>query len=290
MNRIGIRVQDLFDANDPPDRRWRRALEQKNHLLVKVYNRRALDPVQITEHLLSHADRIAPHVADVSRVVNDALDATRSCSSRAPRPTISTSITAPTPTSPPPTRSPPGPASAPASARPGSIASSGSSRPTPRGWARGRCPPNCVDDDGERLRTVGGGVRHHDRSEATLWLVRRPGGRSGRPGQRLHRHLLDQAGHPGRVGADPDLRWLRRARRSPRQPCRSPRPTSTTPGRSTRRWTGWEDDISECRDFADLPKATQLYVQRLEELCRTRISGIGVGPERDQSIVINDLI
>ena len=41
---------------------------------MKVYNRRALDPVQITEHLLSHADRIGPHVTDVSRVVNDALD------------------------------------------------------------------------------------------------------------------------------------------------------------------------------------------------------------------------
>ena len=52
---------------------------------------------------------------------------------------------------------------------------------------------------------------------------------------------------------------------------------------------GWDEDISECRDFADLPKTTQLYVQRLEELCRTRISGIGVGPARDQTIVINDL-
>ena len=46
----------------------------ENHLLVKVYNRREIDPVQVTEHLLSHAERIKPHVADVSRVLNDALD------------------------------------------------------------------------------------------------------------------------------------------------------------------------------------------------------------------------
>ena len=31
--------------------------------------------MQITEHLLSYAERIRPHVADVSRVLNDALDA-----------------------------------------------------------------------------------------------------------------------------------------------------------------------------------------------------------------------
>jgi adenylosuccinate synthase len=53
---------------------------------------------------------------------------------------------------------------------------------------------------------------------------------------------------------------------------------------------GWDADISGCRDFADLPKAAQLYVQRIEELCGVRVSGIGVGPSRDQAIVINDLI
>ena len=53
---------------------------------------------------------------------------------------------------------------------------------------------------------------------------------------------------------------------------------------------GWSEDISECREFEDLPKHTQAYVNRLEELCGTRISGIGVGPSREQSIVINDLL
>jgi adenylosuccinate synthase len=53
---------------------------------------------------------------------------------------------------------------------------------------------------------------------------------------------------------------------------------------------GWSEDISGCREFDDLPKNTQVYVNRLEELCGTRISGIGVGPSREQSIVINDLL
>ena len=53
---------------------------------------------------------------------------------------------------------------------------------------------------------------------------------------------------------------------------------------------GWTEDITGCRTFGDLPKTTQAYVKRLEELCGARISGIGVGPSREQSIVIHDLL
>ena len=74
VNRIGIRVQDLLDESILRQK-VEAALEQKNHLLVKVYNRRALDPTQVADHLLSHAERLRPHVADVSHVLNDALDA-----------------------------------------------------------------------------------------------------------------------------------------------------------------------------------------------------------------------
>ena len=59
VNRIGLRIQDLFDASILRQK-VEASLDQKNHLLVKVYNRAALDPVQVTEHLLSHAERIAP--------------------------------------------------------------------------------------------------------------------------------------------------------------------------------------------------------------------------------------
>jgi adenylosuccinate synthase len=73
VNRIGVRVQDLLD--EPILRKKvEAALEQKNHLLVKVYNRRALDPEQVADHLLAHAERLKPHVVDVSAVLNDALD------------------------------------------------------------------------------------------------------------------------------------------------------------------------------------------------------------------------
>ena len=53
---------------------------------------------------------------------------------------------------------------------------------------------------------------------------------------------------------------------------------------------GWSEDISGIRDFDDLPANCQAYVHRLEELMGCRISGIGVGPGRDQAIIINDLV
>ena len=53
---------------------------------------------------------------------------------------------------------------------------------------------------------------------------------------------------------------------------------------------GWSEDISKARSFEDLPRNCQAYVRRLEELVGTRISGIGVGAGRDQSIMLNDLI
>ena len=41
INRVGIRIQDLFDENILRQK-VEGALQQKNHLLVKIYNRRAI--------------------------------------------------------------------------------------------------------------------------------------------------------------------------------------------------------------------------------------------------------
>ncbi|MHC4741874.1 MAG: adenylosuccinate synthase [Planctomycetota bacterium] len=47
---------------------------------------------------------------------------------------------------------------------------------------------------------------------------------------------------------------------------------------------GWEGDLRSVRDFNDLPQAAQKYVCRLEELTKTPIRMIGIGPKRDQII------
>ena len=49
---------------------------------------------------------------------------------------------------------------------------------------------------------------------------------------------------------------------------------------------GWSEPISGARTFADLPRAAQRYVRRVEEIAGVPIRWIGVGPERDQMLTV----
>lgn len=48
---------------------------------------------------------------------------------------------------------------------------------------------------------------------------------------------------------------------------------------------GWEEDISNCRNFDELPSNTKKYVLKLEEYLETPIVWIGVGPNREHMII-----
>ncbi|MGO1226711.1 MAG: adenylosuccinate synthase, partial [Brachybacterium sp.] len=73
IGRLGIRVQDLYDESILRQK-IEGALRQKNELLVKLYNRRAVEVDEIVENLLSYAERLRPMVVDATLVLNDALD------------------------------------------------------------------------------------------------------------------------------------------------------------------------------------------------------------------------
>src|SRR5688572_24565229 len=73
INRVGIRIQDLFDENILRQK-VEGALDQKNHLLVKVFNRRAITVDEIVDDLLSYAERLRPMVADTALLLDEALD------------------------------------------------------------------------------------------------------------------------------------------------------------------------------------------------------------------------
>lgn len=47
---------------------------------------------------------------------------------------------------------------------------------------------------------------------------------------------------------------------------------------------GFDDDISGCRTFEELPETCRRYIERLEELCECRVCMVGVGPDREQQI------
>jgi adenylosuccinate synthase len=54
---------------------------------------------------------------------------------------------------------------------------------------------------------------------------------------------------------------------------------------------GWTEDLSSARNFADLPPAAQAYVKFVEEATGTPVAMIGVGPDRDETIIVRpDLI
>jgi adenylosuccinate synthase len=53
---------------------------------------------------------------------------------------------------------------------------------------------------------------------------------------------------------------------------------------------GWDEDISKCRDFDDLPPNAQSYVRALEDISGAPFSVIGVGPGRDETVVLRDLL
>src|ERR1700759_1834121 len=61
INRVGVRVQDLFDEGILRQK-VEGALEQKNPLLVKVYNRRAVSVDEVVQELLAYVDRLRPMV------------------------------------------------------------------------------------------------------------------------------------------------------------------------------------------------------------------------------------
>ncbi|MCW2525395.1 MAG: adenylosuccinate synthetase, partial [Pseudonocardiales bacterium] len=73
MARVGIRVQDLFDPEVLREKVIG-ALATKNQILVKVYNRKAVDPEAVIDELLGYAARLRPMVADTSLLLAELLD------------------------------------------------------------------------------------------------------------------------------------------------------------------------------------------------------------------------
>src|SRR5690625_5978656 len=73
INSIVQRIQYHLDENILRQK-IEAALDQKNHPLVKVFNRRAITVDEVVEDLLTYADRIKPLVADTSLLINKALD------------------------------------------------------------------------------------------------------------------------------------------------------------------------------------------------------------------------
>lgn len=288
IGRVGIRVQDLFDASILRQK-VDAALDQKNHLLVKVYNRRAADPVQVTEHLLSQADRIRGYVADTSLVLNDALDQDNVVLFEGaqahhldvdhgtyPYVTSSNPIAAG--------------ACIGAGVGPGRIDRViGVAKAYTTRVGEGPMPTELHDEDGERLGRLGAefGVTT-GRQRRCGWfdapVVAQAARINGFTDIFLTKLdvLTGWEQIPVCVGYEID------GAHHDRMPITQTEFHHAQP--VYEHLAGWTEDLSKCRTFDDLPQAAQVYVSRLEELVGARISGIGVGPGRGEIVSIHDLL
>lgn len=71
--RIGLRVQDLLDPKIF-SAKLEVALKEKNLLLTRVYGRLPLERRQIEDEYLAFGERLASHITDTAKAIQDALD------------------------------------------------------------------------------------------------------------------------------------------------------------------------------------------------------------------------
>jgi adenylosuccinate synthase len=288
INRVGIRMQDLFDENILRQK-VQGALHQKNHLLVKVYNRRAIQVDEIVEELLSYADRLRPLVADTALELHEALERGETVLFEGGQATMLDVDhgTYPFVTS--------------SSSTSGGAATGSGIAPnridrvigivkayTTRVGA-GPFPTELFDESGEFLRANG-----HEFGTTT-----------GRP-RRCGWYDAPIARYSARINGVTDyvmtkldvLTGLTRIPVCVAYDVDGVRveevPVSQTDFHHAtpifEEFPGWTEDISGARTFDDLPKNAQDYVLAIEAMSGARISAIGVGPGRDAIITRHDLL
>jgi adenylosuccinate synthase len=51
--------------------------------------------------------------------------------------------------------------------------------------------------------------------------------------------------------------------------------------------SGWKEEVSTCRTMAELPSGARAYLERIRELVGRPVEIVSVGPERDQTIIVD---
>jgi len=288
ITRTGIRIADLFDPSILRAK-VEGALEQKNQILVKLYNRRAFDINETVEELLSYAERLRPMVANTPLILNKALDEGKTVLFEAGQATMldidhgtypfvtSSNATA-------------GGAVTGSGVGPTRIDSViGVVKAYTTRVGEGPFPTELHDEYGEYLREGGGEYgTTTGRPRRCGWydaVIARYASRINGLTDLLVTKLdvltgLEQI--PVCVAYDVD------GVRFDEMPDHQSDFHHAKP--IYEYLPGWSEDISAAKSMADLPQNAQDYLKFLEEVSGTRISAVGVGPRRDEVLVLHDLI
>jgi len=281
-------MQDLFDENILRQK-VEGALDQKNHLLVKVYNRRAIGVDEVVDELLGYVERLRPMVTDTSLLLHQALERGETVLFEGGQATMLDVDhgTYPFVTS--------------SNATSGGAVTGSGVAPnridrviavvkayTTRVGA-GPFPTELFDEWGDFLTERG-----HEFGTTT--------GRKRRTGW----YDAPIARYAARINGVTDfvltkldvLTGLERIPVAVAYEVDGERfdevPVSQSDFHHAKpiyeEFPGWSEDISGARSFEELPANAQSYVRELEAISGSRISAIGVGPGRDEIVALHDLL
>ena len=286
--RTGIRVQDLFDPGILRQK-LDLVLREKNQVLAKVYNRRGIDGDAVTAEYVGYGEKLHRYVADTSAVLNRALDEDKSVLLEGAQATLLDVdhgtypfVTSSSPTA--------GGACAGSGIGPTRITTVvGVVKAYTTRVGAGPFPTELGGDQGEWLRKAGGeyGVTT-GRPRRCGWfdaVIARYAARVNAVTDFFVTKLdvlsgLEQV--PVCVAYDVD------GKRHTEMPMTQTEFHHAAPVYEF--FDGWWEDLSEAKEFGELPRNAREYVRSLEEMIGAPVAAVGTGPRRDQTLQLRPLL
>jgi len=288
INRIGIRVQDLFDPSILKQK-IEAALHDKNQILIKVFNRKGITVDEVLDEYLGYAQILKPYVVDTALLLDQALKAGKNVLLEGSQGTLLDVdhgtypfVTSSNPTA--------GGASTGSGIGPTKIARViGILKAYTTRVGSGPFPTELFDEDGEALRKIGGEVGVTTGRNRRCGWFDAPIARYAVRVNGLTDFFLTKLDVltgwekiPVCVAYEVDGLRVEEL------------PASQTDFHHAKPiyeyLPGWKENISKAKSVDDLPNNAREYVKFLEKVSGAPISAIGVGPGRDETIVVRDLI
>ncbi|WP_206488854.1 adenylosuccinate synthase [Rhodococcus sp. KRD162] len=288
LARVGVRAADVLDEKILTQK-VEAALEFKNQVLSKIYNRRALDSQQVVDEVLEQAEGFKHRITDTRLQLNLALERGETVLLEGSQGTLLDVdhgtypyVTSSNPTA--------GGASVGSGIGPNKITTVlGILKAYTTRVGSGPFPTELFDNHGEYLAKQGGEVGvTTGRARRTGWfdaVIARYATRVNG----ITDYFLTKLDVLSSLDTVPicvayDVDGVRH----------DEMPMTQTGFHHAKpiyeEMPGWWEDISGARTFEELPVNAQNYVLRLEELSGAYISCIGVGPGRDETIVRRDIL
>jgi adenylosuccinate synthase len=288
VGRMGIRVQDLLDPGI-----FRKKLElvlrEKNQILFKVYNRKAIDVDAVVDEYLGYAERLRPYIADTRLVLGKAIEAGKTVLLEGAQATLLDVdhgtypfVTSSNPTA--------GGACVGSGIPPTKISQViGVIKAYTTRVGSGPFPTELFDENGQHLLKVGGEYgTTTGRERRCGWFDAVVGRYAARVNGITDMVVTKLDVLSGLEQVPICVAYEIDGERVDEMPMTQTAFHHAKP--IYEELPGWWEDISKCRTEAELPENARRYIERIEELCGTRVSVAGVGPGRDENVVRHPLL